>query len=61
MEEEEIDFTSENTVNYESEEITKLQQEIAKLENMLRFPMAFKSIIAGGLLGYLFGKKVFWQ
>jgi hypothetical protein len=50
MEEEEIDFTSENTVNYESEEITKLQQEIAKLENMLRFPMAFKSIIAGGLI-----------
>jgi predicted ATP-dependent serine protease len=59
MEEEEIDFTSEDTVNYESEEITKLQQEIAKLENMLRFPMAFKSIIAGGLLGYLFGRKYF--
>ena len=59
MEDEEIDFTSEQTVNYESEEITKLQEEIAKLENMLKFPMAFKSIIAGGLLGYLFGKKYF--
>lgn len=59
MEEEEIDFTSEDTVNYESEEITKLQEEIAKLENMLKFPMAFKSIIAGGLLGYLFGRKYF--
>ena len=57
--EEEIDFTSEETVNHESEEVIKLQQEISKLENMLKFPMAFKSIIAGGLLGYLFGKKYF--
>ena len=59
MEDEEIDFTSEQTVNYENDEVRKLQEEIAKLENMLKFPMAFKSIIAGGLLGYLFGKKYF--
>ena len=51
MEDEEMDFTA--------EEVRKLQEEIAKLENMLKFPMAFKSIIAGGLLGYLFGKKYF--
>jgi hypothetical protein len=31
MYEEEIDFTAEDTVNYESEEITTLQQEINKL------------------------------
>ena len=57
--EEEIDYTSEETVNHESEEVIKLQQEISRLENMLKFPMAFKSIIAGGLLGYLFSKKYF--
>ena len=54
-----MDFTAEETVNYENDEVRKLQEEIAKLENMLKFPMAFKSIIAGGLLGYLFGKKYF--
>ena len=59
MEDEEMDFTAEETVNYENDEVRKLQEEIAKLENMLKFPMAFKSIIAGGLLGYLFGKKYF--
>jgi hypothetical protein len=58
MEEQEIDFTAEDTVNYESEEITTLQQEINKLENMLKFPMAFKSLLAGGFLGYALTKKL---
>jgi len=57
-EDEQIDFTSEDTVNHESEEITTLQQEINKLENMLKFPMAFKSLLAGGFLGYALTKKL---
>ena len=58
MEEQEIDFTAEDTVNYESEEITTLQQEINQLENMLKFPLAFKSLLAGGFLGYALTKKL---
>lgn len=57
---EQIDYTDESNVQLqESDEIRILQSEIIQLENQLKFPAAFKSIIAGGILGYLLSKKIF--
>lgn len=57
--EEDIDFTDDQTITEENAEINKLQREITKLESMLKFPMSFKSLVAGSLLGYIFSKKYF--
>jgi predicted ATP-dependent serine protease len=54
---EDIDFTNEDTVTGNSE-INKLTSEIKHLENMLKYPLGFKALIAGSLLGYFATKKL---
>ena len=58
MEEEEIDYTVDNGTQTSSDEIKVLSGEINQLENMLKYPLAFKNAIAGGLLGYFLTKRM---
>ena len=58
MEEEEIDYTADDGSQTGSEEIKVLSGEINQLENMLKYPLAFKNAIAGGLLGYFLTKRM---
>ena len=57
--EEEIDYTEDNgSSETGNNEINVLSGEINQLENMLKYPMAFKNAIAGGLLGYFLTKRM---
>lgn len=58
MEEEEIDYTLDDGTQTGSAEIKVLSGEINQLENMLKYPLAFKNAIAGGLLGYFLTKRM---
>ena len=58
MEEEEIDYTVDDGTQTGSDEIKVLSGEINQLENMLKYPLAFKNAIAGGLLGYFLTKRM---
>ena len=58
MEEEEIDYTVDDGTQTGSAEIKVLSGEINQLENMLKYPLAFKNAIAGGLLGYFLTKRM---
>jgi predicted ATP-dependent serine protease len=58
MEEEEIDYTIDDESLEGSNEIKVLSSEINQLENMLKYPLAFKNAIAGGLLGYFLTKRM---
>ena len=56
MEEEIIDFTDE-IQDENQDEIKRLESEINQLENSLKYPLALKSAIGSGLLGYVLTKK----
>ena len=58
MEEQEIDYTVDDGTQTGSDEIKVLSGEINQLENMLKYPLAFKNAIAGGLLGYFLTKRM---
>ena len=58
MEEEEIDYTVDDGTQTGCDEIKVLSGEINQLENMLKYPLAFKNAIAGGLLGYFLTKRM---
>ena len=56
MEEQIEDFTEQ--IEDESQvEINQLESEINQLENSLKYPMALKSAIGSGLLGYVLTKR----
>ena len=57
MEDEQIiDFTDE-IQDENQDEINRLESEINQLENSLKYPLALKSAIGSGLLGYVLTKK----
>ena len=54
-----IDYTDDTNVQEtNSSQIELLKSEINQLENMLKYPMGFKAVITGSLLGYLVSKKL---
>ena len=56
MEEQIEDFT-EQIEDENQVEINQLENEINQLENSLKYPMALKSAIGSGLLGYVLTKR----
>jgi len=53
-----IDYTENVDIDLRDQQIKKLQQEINSLETQLKFPMGFKSAVAGGLISYFLTKKL---
>ena len=54
-----IDYTDDTNVQEtNSSQIELLKSEINQLENMIKYPMGFKAVITGSLLGYLVSKKL---
>ena len=58
MEEEIIEDFTEDVLDENQVEIQRLESEINQLENSLKYPMAFKSAIGGGLIGYVLSKQI---